>query len=113
MKYEKTALRIREAMNDMGMSQQELSEKSHIGKSSISHYVNGTHQPMNKSAYQIAKALNVNPAWIMGLDANKEIMVETEEHSSDIVIEYAKKLSELSPDQFDNVKKYIDFISNN
>lgn len=71
MKYEKSAYRIREAMNDLGISQQELADKSHIGKSSISHYVNGTNEPGNKSAYLLAKVLGVNPAWLMGLDAPK------------------------------------------
>lgn len=72
MKYEITARRIREAMNDINITQQELSEKSHVGKSSISHYVNGTHAPGNKTAYYLANVLNVNPAWLMGLDVPKK-----------------------------------------
>lgn len=72
MRYELTAKRIREAMRDMNMTQQELADKSGIGKSSISHYVNGSNEPGNKSAYNMAKVLNVNPAWIMGLDAPKK-----------------------------------------
>ena len=54
------------------MSQQELADKSGIGKSSISHYVNGSNEPGNKSAYALAEVLNVNPAWLMGLDVPKE-----------------------------------------
>jgi len=73
MRYELTAQRIREAMEDLGMTQQELADKSQIGKSSISHYVNGSNEPGNKSAYALAQALNVNPAWLMGLDAPKEL----------------------------------------
>lgn len=71
MKFEETAKRIREAMSDMGITQQELADRSHIGKSSISHYVNGSNEPGNKSAYMLAKVLNVNPAWLMGLDVPK------------------------------------------
>lgn len=73
MKYEITAKRIREAMSDMGMTQQELADKSKIGKSSISHYVNGTNEPGNKYAYALAEALKVNPAWLMGLDVPKHL----------------------------------------
>lgn len=71
MKYEVTAKRIKEAMSDMGITQQELADKSKIGKSSISHYVNGSNEPGNKSAYMMAKVLNVNPGWLMGLDVPK------------------------------------------
>ena len=71
MKYEITAKRIKEAMSDMGITQQELADKSKIGKSSISHYVNGTNEPGNKSAYMMSKVLNVNPGWLMGLDVPK------------------------------------------
>ena len=72
MRYELTAKRIKEAMSDMGITQQELADKSGIGKSSISHYVNGSNEPANKSAYALAEVLNVNPAWLMGLDVPKE-----------------------------------------
>lgn len=71
MRYEITAQRIREAMNDRNMTQQELADKSQLGKSSISHYVNGSNEPGNKAAYALAKVLKVNPAWLMGLDAPK------------------------------------------
>ena len=77
MKYETTAMRIREAMNDLNITQQELADKSKIGKSSISHYVNGTNEPGNKSAYILAQTLDVNPAWLMGLDAPKKIPLDT------------------------------------
>ena len=76
MKYEITANRIREAMSDADITQQELADKSQIGKSSISHYVNGTNEPANKSAYAMAKVLHVNPAWLMGLDAPKHMSRE-------------------------------------
>lgn len=73
MKYEITAKRIKEAMNDMNITQQELADRCKIGKSSISHYVNGTNEPGNKSAYILSKVLNVNPAWLMGFDVPKKL----------------------------------------
>lgn len=68
MKYNVTASRLLKAMADAGMTQQELSNKSGINKSSISHYVNGSHEPGNKAAYALAQALDVDPLWLMGLD---------------------------------------------
>lgn len=72
MKYEEVARRIRSAMNNIGISQQVLADKSGIGKSSISHYVNGNNQPGNKTAYALAQVLNVDPGWLMGLDVPME-----------------------------------------
>lgn len=106
MRYELTALRLREALRDADMTQQELADKSHIGKSSISHYVNGSNEPHNKSAYAMSKVLNVNPAWLMGLDVPKHSPPPDE-----IVIEYAEKLSKLPVEERENVLKYIEFLS--
>lgn len=105
MKYEITALRLREALRDANMTQQELADKSHIGKSSISHYINGTNEPGNKSAYQIAKVLKVNPAWLMGLDAPKY-------NPEDVRLEIEAKISKLSEGQRHHLMEYIDFILN-
>ena len=63
-----SAFRINEAMNDIGMSQQELADLTKLGKASISHYVNGHHQPGNKAVLALANILGVNPAWLMGYD---------------------------------------------
>lgn len=96
MKYIETAKRIRLAMEEVGLSQQELAEQSHIGKSSISHYVNGSNQPGNKHAYLLAQVLKVNPPWLMGLDAPKTLsqsMSNVSPHSPE-EIEKALKLYE-------------------
>lgn len=108
MKFEKTAFRLREALSDAGLSQQELADKSHIGKSSISHYINGSNEPGNKSAYQIAEVLKVNPAWLMGLDAPKHL----HELDDGIEIELTKKISELSAGQQKHLMAYVDFLLN-
>lgn len=105
MKYEKTALRLREALEDANISQQELADKSHIGKSSISHYINGSNEPRNKTAYKLAEVLKVNPAWLMGLDAPKH-----DPRPNGILIEYAKKLSELPTGKQISAMNYIDFL---
>ena len=60
--------RLKEAMNVKRMKQVELSEKTGIGKSSISHYIKGTHSPTTDRVYLIAKALNVSEAWLLGYD---------------------------------------------
>ena len=105
MKYYETASRIKEAMNDIGISQQELADRSHIGKSSISHYVNGTNEPGNKSAYALARVLNVNPAWLMGLNAPKHNPLPDPG-----TMEIIDKIQLLPIEQRANVLQYIDFV---
>lgn len=78
MKHEETARRLNEALNEAGLTPQELSRKSGVGKASISQYRNGTHKPSNISAGKMGKVLNVNPLWLMGYDAPKH----TEEYGN-------------------------------
>lgn len=80
MKYEETARRIRLALNNKGMKAIELAERTGIGRSSISHYVNGSHEPSNVTAYKMANVLDVNPAWLMGFDVP---MIEEGYYSTD------------------------------
>lgn len=68
MKYEETARRLKKAMSDKGLRQQDLADLSGVSKSNISHYVNGKHIPDSFMAYRLAKVLNVDPTWLMGID---------------------------------------------
>ena len=72
MKYELTAKRLREAMARKGLRQQDLADVTGISKGNISHYVNGNHVPNNIMALKLAKALDVKPDWIMGIDEAAE-----------------------------------------
>lgn len=89
MEYPITAQRIKEALNEKGISAMELSRRSGVGKAAISHYVNGSHVPHNKNAVLIAKVLDVNPTWLMGFDVDKK--VEPQERV-DIVLSEEEKI---------------------
>ena len=71
MKYEICSKRLLEAMNDIGIKQRELADKAQIAESSVSHYVNGSHAPSNKTAGKLAEILHVSPVWLMGFDVPK------------------------------------------
>lgn len=64
------ASRLRAALELRGMKQAELVELTGIGKSSISTYLRGSYIPKQKNIYKMAKALNVNEAWLMGEDVD-------------------------------------------
>lgn len=71
MKYEVSAKRLKEAMNDKNLKAVDLAAKSGVGKSAISHYTSGRYCPHNKNAVALANVLNVNPLWLMGFDVPK------------------------------------------
>lgn len=64
--------RLKKALIIRNMKQSELVALTGIGKSSISTYISGEYEPKQKNLYRIAKALDVNEAWLMGLDVPME-----------------------------------------
>lgn len=62
------AERMREGMRIRKMKQVDLVEKTGITKSAISQYYRGKHEPRQDGIYLIAKALDVDEAWLMGYD---------------------------------------------
>lgn len=56
------------AMELKGITQKELCKKTNIPKSAMSQYMSGKFKPKQKRAYLLAKALDVNEAWLMGFD---------------------------------------------
>lgn len=68
MKFEKTALRLREALSNKNMRPQDLANASGVNKASISQYLNGSHAPSNISSGKMAKVLGVSAPWLMGYD---------------------------------------------
>lgn len=85
--------RLKEAMQIRGINQTELCSLTGIPKSAMSQYLSGTFKPKQQRTYLIAKALNVNEAWLMGYD---DISMEIIEKPTD-------PLTELTA-QFDNIK---------
>lgn len=64
--------RLREAMDEKGISQAELARRTGITRTSISKYLKGTFKAKQQYLSALAKVLNVNEAWLMGLDVDKK-----------------------------------------
>ena len=58
-------MRLRLLLADKKMTASELSRRSGVGKADISNYLNGKYLPKQDKVYMLAKALNVNPGWLM------------------------------------------------
>lgn len=67
-----TAERIKEGMHIRDMKQADLVEATGISKGALSSYISGRYTPKQNNIYLIAKALNVNEAWLMGSDVPME-----------------------------------------
>ena len=66
------AQRLREGLDLRGMKQIELATRSGISKYSISHYLKGDWEGKQDAVYELARALNVSEAWLMGYDVPGE-----------------------------------------
>ena len=64
--------RLRQAMEQRGLKQVELCEKSGIPKSALRQYLRGAFEPKQDRLWALAKALGVSEAWLMGYDVPME-----------------------------------------
>lgn len=64
--------RIKEGMLLRGLKQVDLVEKTGISKGALSSYISGRYVPKQNNTFLIAKALDVNEAWLMGADVPME-----------------------------------------
>lgn len=72
------ASRMRTAMELRGVKQVDIINATGIGKSTISQYLSGRYKPKSDGIYKIARALNVNEAWLMGYDVDMKRDERTE-----------------------------------
>ena len=93
-------MRLRLAMSEKGITASELSRLSNVGKSDISNYLKGKYVPKQDKCYLLAKALGVDPGWLMtgwepvDLDEIAESIPQTTEARI-----LARGIDKLSPEQ--------------
>ena len=63
------AERLKTALEIKDMTKAELSRLTGISRSSLTRYAKGDWEGKQDAVYAIAKALNLNEAWLMGYDA--------------------------------------------
>ena len=61
--------RLKESMDKAHLNATDLSNRTGIGKSDISNYVNGKYLPKQDRVYLIASVLGVSPSWLYAIDA--------------------------------------------
>lgn len=70
IKLETFSTRLRKAMTLRNYKQVDLVEKTGLDKSLISNYLSGKYKAKQDNIYILAKALDINEAWLMGFDTN-------------------------------------------
>ena len=90
--------RLREALSMKGISQAELSRRTGIGRNSISDYLKAKYEAKQDNLLLLANALDVNEAWLMGLDVEME--------KSDITSIY----DQLTPDRKTKVVNFANYL---
>ena len=94
-KTESCRKRIATALKLKGIKQSDLCKLANIPKSSLSLYLSGAYEPKQDRVYSIAKALNVNEAWLMGYDVPMETKKEPSPISEPLLTEEEKMLLDL------------------
>ena len=94
-KTESCSKRIATALKLKGIKQSDLCKLANIPKSSLSLYLSGAYEPKQDRVYSIAKALNVNEAWLMGYDVPMETKKEPSPISEPPLTEEEKMLLDL------------------
>lgn len=83
--------RLKEAMQLRNIKQVDLVNATGIGKSSISTYIAGSYEPKQRNIYKLAKALNVNEAWLMGYDVpleRSDYNISHDDHVNNLINKY-------------------------
>ena len=95
--------RLKKALKLKDMKPSELSKKTGIQLPLISNYLSDRYKPKQDRIYLIAKALNVNEAWLMGFDVTIERISDIERQeasdSDDLTLEILKTVKTLNIDQ--------------
>lgn len=86
------ANRLKKALDYNNMRPIDLANKTKISKAQICNYLKGTYKAKQDKLYIIAKALDVNEAWLMGydVDMDREWFPDNKEDLTNITIDNAR-----------------------
>lgn len=111
------AYRLRKAMSLRNLKQVDLVERTNIPKSSINQYLSGYAEPKTDRVYTIAKALDVDPVWLMGFNvpmegAKMDWTIMTSNNKADALIpdEFVLEYMRASDEVKSQIKAYADFL---
>ena len=88
----KTSERLQEIISIRNIKQVEIIEKTGISKGALSSYLSGRYVPKQNNIYKLAQVLNVNPAWLMGLDVPMDPAAVSSDQDALVLSDHETKL---------------------
>lgn len=108
--------RIIIAREERGVTKTELAEKVKVAISTITRYEEGEIKKIKMPVIEsIAKALNVNPMWVIGKEETKEVKTYSNDYRlEDTYFNFAKEMQEkkLSDDDMQKLWQFYSMIKN-
>ncbi|MDT2850195.1 S24 family peptidase [Vagococcus carniphilus] len=92
--------RLKYAMDLRGITASKLSEGTKISRSSISEWLSGKYAPKQDKIFTLAKYLNVDEAWLLGLDVPMDKKPNIVELYGKLTEDRQKKVFNYAHDQF-------------
>lgn len=118
-KYGRTANvadRLREAMQNTGKTQADLSRETGISKATLSRYLSGLFEPKQIAINKLAMALNVSEMWLWGCDVPMERAAIKKEQPtefdglSDKRKAFIEKVMQMSESDLDKLDKILSLV---
>lgn len=115
-------VRLAAALSLRGLRAADLCERTGIPKGAVSYYLSGKSKPKSDRLYEIARALSVSEAWLLGYDVPMERSAE-QKKNDDLVrviaklrkdpefFEVVSLFAELPADQYASVKGIISALA--
>jgi transcriptional regulator with XRE-family HTH domain len=97
--------RFKEAFGDRSVT--EFAVEIGVSKQTVSAYLNGVRKPKSIVSGEIARKLNVSPAWLLGFDVPKEPSDMNHNSQDHRTVEFIKIFQKLTPEQQDLILKQI------
>lgn len=102
--------RLKYAMELSGLTQTDLCKKTNIPKSAMSQYISGAFKPKDNRTYLLAKALNVNEAWLMGYDVPNNEKMAIRPTNNERLNKFIELCSQLNDDELDIIETLIESL---
>ena len=113
-----TANRLREAMQEAGKKQIDLTAATGIIQSNISRYLSGVMEPRREAVHKLAVALDVSEMWLYGYDVPKRRTPEQKKNDALVSIiaqlrvdpeflDVVSMLATLSASEYASIKQII------
>ena len=97
--------KVKQRREELGLTQEELAHRMGFQTKSAINKIEKDVNDINQSKLiKLAEALECSPSYFIDTEQKHP------DASNEIVLAYAEKLSQLSPEKLNNVMQYIDFL---